>query len=53
MHGHLARTNTFLVVDVGSQKNAGKGKVTAVIDHYFHVTKEAVVQGETILEVTL
>lgn len=42
----------MLVLEVGKQKEGARGKVTNVIDHYFHVASESIVKGETVLEVS-
>jgi hypothetical protein len=38
-------------VEVGAKKEDGRAKVTAVMDRYFHVERETVLEGETVLEV--
>ena len=38
-------------MEIGAKKEDGRAKVTAVMDRYFHVEQESMVQGETVLEV--
>lgn len=52
LDGYLTRANTLMVLETAKQKDGStRARVTNIIDHIFHIDKEEMVQGETVLEV--